>query len=105
MPYRSVAGLAAIVGSDPEFIPVRPVVGPGVPQPAPLASGMIERRGRAYELRSTMRPELPIYQPKPGRTLIVTKAEVFAVRNEKWTLCALMQQTIMAMHGRKERGD
>ncbi|MGL1834010.1 PaaI family thioesterase [Rhodocyclaceae bacterium SMB388] len=42
---------------------------------------------------------------KPGRTLIVTKAEVFAIRDEKWTLCAMMQQTIMAMHGRKERGD
>ncbi|MDX9718649.1 PaaI family thioesterase [Thauera sp. AutoDN2] len=40
---------------------------------------------------------------KPGRTLIITHAEVFAVRDEKWTLCAVMQQTIMAMHGRKER--
>ena len=40
---------------------------------------------------------------KPGRTLIVTRAEVFAIREEKWSLCAVMQQTIMAMHGRKER--
>ncbi|MCK6410401.1 PaaI family thioesterase [Thauera sp.] len=40
---------------------------------------------------------------KPGRTLIITKAEVFAIRDERWTLCALMQQTIMAMHGKKER--
>ena len=40
---------------------------------------------------------------KPGRTLIITKAEVFAIRDGKWTLCALMQQTIMAMHGKKER--
>ena len=40
---------------------------------------------------------------KPGRTLIITKAEVFAVRNERWTLCALMQQTIMAMQGKAER--
>ncbi|HRP22414.1 MAG TPA: PaaI family thioesterase [Thauera sp.] len=40
---------------------------------------------------------------KPGRTLIITRAEVFAIRDEKWTLCALMQQTIMAMQGRKER--
>ena len=38
---------------------------------------------------------------KPGRTLIITKAEVFAIRDGKWTLCALMQQTIMAMHGKK----
>lgn len=40
---------------------------------------------------------------KPGRTLIITKAEVFAVRDERWTLCALMQQTIMAMQGKAER--
>ena len=40
---------------------------------------------------------------KPGRTLLITKAEVFAIREEKWTLCAVMQQTIMAMHARKER--
>lgn len=39
---------------------------------------------------------------KPGRTLLITRAEVFAVRDEKWTLCAVMQQTIMAMHGKKE---
>lgn len=41
---------------------------------------------------------------KPGRTLIITKAEVFAIRDEQWTLCAIMQQTIMAMHGKQERG-
>ena len=35
--------------------------------------------------------------------VIITKAEVFAIREGKWTLCALMQQTIMAMHGKKER--
>ncbi len=40
---------------------------------------------------------------KPGRTLIITRAEVFAIRDEQWTLCAIMQQTIMAMHGKKER--
>ncbi|ANQ83480.1 hypothetical protein dqs_0403 [Azoarcus olearius] len=39
---------------------------------------------------------------KPGRTLLITRAEVYAVRDEKWTLCAVMQQTIMAMHGKKE---
>lgn len=39
---------------------------------------------------------------KPGRTLLITRAEVFAVRDEKWTLCAVMQQTIMAMHGKKD---
>jgi len=39
----------------------------------------------------------------PGRTLIVTKAEVFAVKDGKETLCALMQQTIMVMHGKSEK--
>jgi uncharacterized protein (TIGR00369 family) len=34
---------------------------------------------------------------RAGRTLIVTQAEVFAVSDGKQTLCALMQQTIMAM--------
>ncbi|MDX9706323.1 MAG: PaaI family thioesterase [Azospira sp.] len=38
-----------------------------------------------------------------GRTLIVTKAEVFAVKDGKKTQCALMQQTIMALHGKKEK--
>lgn len=40
---------------------------------------------------------------KPGRSLLITRAEVFAVKQEQWTLCAVMQQTIMAMHGKKER--
>jgi uncharacterized protein (TIGR00369 family) len=40
---------------------------------------------------------------RPGRTLIVTQAEVFAVREDKETLCALMQQTIMVMHGKAEK--
>jgi len=40
---------------------------------------------------------------KPGRTLIITRAEVFAIRDEQWTLCAIMQQTIMAMQGKSER--
>ncbi len=40
-----------------------------------------------------------------GRTLIVTKADVLAVKDGRKTLCAVMQQTIMALHGRKEHGD
>ena len=40
---------------------------------------------------------------RPGRTLIVTQAEVFAVTEGKETLCALMQQTIMVMHGKAEK--
>jgi len=37
-----------------------------------------------------------------GRTLIVTKAEVFAIKDGKKTLCAAMQQTIMTLHGKKD---
>lgn len=40
---------------------------------------------------------------RPGRTLIVTQAEVFALKDGRETLCALMQQTIMVMHGREEK--
>jgi len=40
---------------------------------------------------------------RPGRTLIITKAEVFAVKDGQETLCALMQQTIMVMHGKSEK--
>lgn len=37
-----------------------------------------------------------------GRTLIVTRAEVFAIRHGKKNLCAAMQQTIMVLHGKRE---
>ena len=40
---------------------------------------------------------------RPGRTLIVTQAEVFALKEGRETLCALMQQTIMVMHGKSEK--
>ena len=40
---------------------------------------------------------------RSGRRLIVTKAEVFAVKDGKESLCALMQQTIMVMHGKVEK--
>ena len=40
---------------------------------------------------------------RPGRTLIVTKAEVFALKDGHESLCALMQQTIMVMHGKTEK--
>jgi uncharacterized protein (TIGR00369 family) len=40
---------------------------------------------------------------RPGRTLIVTQAEVFAVKDGQESLCALMQQTIMVMHGKGEK--
>lgn len=40
---------------------------------------------------------------RPGKTLIVTRAEVFAVVDEDEKLCAIMQQTIMAMPDRTEK--
>jgi acyl-coenzyme A thioesterase PaaI-like protein len=40
---------------------------------------------------------------RPGGTLIVTRAEVFAVKDGQENLCALMQQTIMVMHAKAER--
>lgn len=40
---------------------------------------------------------------RPGRTLIITTAEVFAVNDSKETLCALMQQTIMVMRDKAEK--
>ncbi|WP_215286591.1 PaaI family thioesterase [Polynucleobacter sp. MWH-Spelu-300-X4] len=40
---------------------------------------------------------------KSGRTLCITKGEVFAIKNGQSTLCALMQQTIMFMHGKPEK--
>jgi uncharacterized protein (TIGR00369 family) len=40
---------------------------------------------------------------RAGRTLVVTRAEVFAIKDGQETLCALMQQTIMVMHGKEEK--
>jgi uncharacterized protein (TIGR00369 family) len=39
---------------------------------------------------------------KPGRTLAVTRGEVHAVHGGKRTLVALMQQTLMVMHGKAD---
>ena len=39
---------------------------------------------------------------KPGRTLVITRGEVHAERHGKRTLVAIMQQTLMVMHGKKE---
>lgn len=40
---------------------------------------------------------------RAGRTLIVTQGEVFALKDGHETQCALMQQTIMVMHGKSEK--
>ena len=39
---------------------------------------------------------------KPGRTLAITRGEVHAERNGRRTLVALMQQTLMVMHGKAD---
>lgn len=39
---------------------------------------------------------------KRGRTLTVTRGEVHAERGGRRTLCALMQQTLMTMHGKAD---
>jgi uncharacterized protein (TIGR00369 family) len=39
---------------------------------------------------------------KPGRTLCVTQGEVYAVKGNTRSLCALMQQTLIVMQGRSD---
>lgn len=39
---------------------------------------------------------------KAGRTLVITRAEVYAERNGRRNHCATMQQTLMTMHGRAD---
>ncbi|MGQ0676373.1 MAG: PaaI family thioesterase [Rhodospirillales bacterium] len=39
---------------------------------------------------------------KPGRTLTVTAVDVFAVTEGRETLCAVMQQTLICLHGRAD---
>jgi uncharacterized protein (TIGR00369 family) len=39
---------------------------------------------------------------KPGRTLCIVQGEVHAQAGERRTLCALMQQTLIVMHGRPD---
>ncbi len=40
---------------------------------------------------------------KPGRTLSVTAVDVFAVDRGKETLCAVMQQTLICLHGKSDK--
>jgi len=37
---------------------------------------------------------------KSGRNLVITRGEVYAIRNGRATHCATMQQTLMTMHGK-----
>jgi len=40
---------------------------------------------------------------KPGRSLVITRGEVFAHNGGQRVLCAIMQQTLMVMHARRDR--
>jgi acyl-coenzyme A thioesterase PaaI-like protein len=40
---------------------------------------------------------------KPGRTLAITRGEVYAEREGKRTLCAVMQQTLIVMAEKTDR--
>jgi acyl-coenzyme A thioesterase PaaI-like protein len=40
---------------------------------------------------------------KPGRTLAITRGEVYAELEGKRTLCAVMQQTLMVMAAKPSR--
>lgn len=39
---------------------------------------------------------------KPGRTLVVTRGEVYAETGERRTLCAIMQQTLIVLSGKAD---
>ncbi len=39
---------------------------------------------------------------KPGKNLVVTRGEVFVIKNGRSTHCATMQQTLMTMHGKPD---
>jgi uncharacterized protein (TIGR00369 family) len=40
---------------------------------------------------------------KSGRNLVITRGEVYAIKNGRATHCATMQQTLMTMHAKKEK--
>jgi uncharacterized protein (TIGR00369 family) len=39
---------------------------------------------------------------KPGRNLVITRGDAWVVKHGKATHCAMMQQTLMTMHGKAE---
>ena len=39
---------------------------------------------------------------KTGRNLVISRGEVYAIRNGNATHCATMQQTLMTMHGKEK---
>lgn len=39
---------------------------------------------------------------KPGKTLVITRGDAWVVKDGKVTHCAMMQQTLMTMHGKSD---
>jgi len=42
---------------------------------------------------------------KPGKNLVITRGDVYVLKNGKSTHCALMQQTLMTMHGKNDTAE
>lgn len=42
---------------------------------------------------------------KPGKNLVIARGEAWIVKGDRTTHCATMQQTLMTMHGKTEKGD
>jgi len=40
---------------------------------------------------------------KSGKTLVITRGDAWVVKNGKLTHCAMMQQTLMTMHGKADK--
>lgn len=40
---------------------------------------------------------------KPGRNLVITRGDAWVVKDGKVTHCAMMQQTLMTMHGKADK--
>jgi uncharacterized protein (TIGR00369 family) len=40
---------------------------------------------------------------KPGKNLVITRGDAWVVKDDKVTHCAMMQQTLMTMHGKADK--
>lgn len=40
---------------------------------------------------------------KPGKNLVITRGDAWVVKGDKLTHCAMMQQTLMTMHGKADK--
>jgi len=39
---------------------------------------------------------------KPGKNLVITRGDVYVIKNGRSSHCATMQQTLMTMHGKPD---